>query len=202
MNQAADLRHTSAEDLSALLTGTMFVAVGLEMFRHVGLGTGGAAGLGFLLHYGTGLALPWSLAVVNLPFYVFSYLRMGWRFTLKTVAAVTLLSAETWAVPHWLVFTRIDPIFGAIFGGAAIGVGLLILVRHKASLGGIGILALYLQDHHGWRAGKVQMVLDAVILVGTVAFLSPFAVALSVLGAVILNLILALNHRNGRYTGF
>ena len=195
-------RHTPIEDLFALVTGTLVVALGLELFRRTGIGTGGAPGLAFLLSYGTGLRLPLALMMVNLPFYAFAAWRMGAIFTAKTIAAVSLLAAETWMLPQVLEIARVDPIFGAMFGGLLVGIGLLILIRHKATLGGIGIVAVWLQETRGWSAGKVQMGLDAAILAGTVFVLDPAHVALSLAGAVTLNLVLATNHRTGRYFGY
>ena len=195
-------RHSAGEDFLALLTGTLLVAVGLELFRRTGVGTGGAPGLAFLVTYASGISLPVALVAVNLPFYAFALWRMGWRFTLKTIASVSLLAAETWALPRLVEIRWIDPFFGAGFGGVMVGVGLLILIRHRASLGGVGIVAFWLQETRGWSAGKVQMALDAAILAGSFAVLDAFHVGLSVLGAAMLNLVLATNHRQGRYQGY
>ena len=79
------------------------------------------------------------------------------------------------------------------------GAGFLMLFRHRASLGGVGILALYLQDSRGWRAGKVQMAIDCAIVAAAFAIVDPQRVVYSVVGAVALNLILAINHKPGRY---
>ena len=79
------------------------------------------------------------------------------------------------------------------------GTGLLVLFRHRASLGGINVVALYLQERWGWRAGRVQMAIDALIVLAAFSVTDPGRVALSVLGAVLLNLTLAINHRPGRY---
>ena len=79
------------------------------------------------------------------------------------------------------------------------GAGLLMLFRHRASLGGINVVALFLQERLGWRAGQVQMVLDVLILLAAFGVTDPWRVALSVLGAVVLKLALAINHRPGRY---
>jgi uncharacterized membrane-anchored protein YitT (DUF2179 family) len=79
-----------------------------------------------------------------------------------------------------------------------VGIGFVVLFRHKASLGGVNILALYLQDKSGIRAGKFQMVVDACI--DRVAVLREPADAGDLYpGAVILNSIIAMNHRPGRY---
>jgi uncharacterized membrane-anchored protein YitT (DUF2179 family) len=75
------------------------------------------------------------------------------------------------------------------------------LFRHRASLGGVNILALYLQERFGLRAGKVQMGIDVLIVLGAVLVVPLDKVALSILGALALNMVLAINHRAGRYMG-
>ena len=76
---------------------------------------------------------------------------------------------------------------------------MLALFRHRASLGGFGILALYLQDRFGWRAGFVQLGLDGLVLTLSFFVASPFVILCSILAAVTLNLTLAINHRTDRY---
>ena len=87
------------------------------------------------------------------------------------------------------------------YGGALAGVGLLMLFRHEASLGGLNILAIYLQKRFGVRAGVFQLTVDACIVVASFFVVSLTTLALSVAGAVALNLVLAVNHRPGRYMG-
>ena len=90
----------------------------------------------------------------------------------------------------------------AIAGGLLMGAGFLVLFRHHASLGGLNILVLVLQKRFGWRAGWVQMGIDGAILVVSLAWVEPQRIAMSIAGALALNLTLALNHRPGRYVAF
>jgi uncharacterized membrane-anchored protein YitT (DUF2179 family) len=62
-------------------------------------------------------------------------------------------------------------------------------------------LALLAQERFGWRAGYVQLGLDAVVIIASLTIVPTLVVALSAAGAVVLNLVLALNHRPGRYLG-
>jgi uncharacterized membrane-anchored protein YitT (DUF2179 family) len=197
-------RHRLHEDIQALVTGTLFVALGVVMFGHAGLLTGGTAGIAFLIHYAYAADISFSLAffVVNLPFYVFAWRRMGAAFTLKTFTAVALLSLFTHFLPRGLTFEHLSPPLAAVLGGLLCGTGMLILFRHRASLGGLNVLVLYLQERLGWRAGKVQMAIDSLIVLGAFWVADWERVALSVLGAVVLNLTLAINHRPGRYMAF
>ena len=193
--------HSTLEDIQGLLTGALFVALGVCMFREAALFTGGTTGVAFLVHYLAGLPLGAVLFVINLPFYVFGWHRLGHAFTFKTFAAVGLLSVYVELLPQWLGFSYLNPVFAAIMAGLLVGTGILILIRHGASLGGVTIMAVYLQKTRGWRAGHVQMAIDACILMTAFALTDAHKALLSLLGAFALNLVIAVNHRADRYYG-
>ncbi|MEX6501967.1 YitT family protein [Pseudomonas zhanjiangensis] len=195
------IRHPLWEDALALLMGTAMVALGIALYGHAGLLTGGTVGLAFLLKYLLGWPFGLAFFLINLPFYALAIWRMGWPFTLRTVCAVALVSLLAELTPQWIGFAQLNPLYAALFGGFAMGLGLLMLFRHRASLGGVNILALFLQERFGLRAGKVQMGIDASIVLAALFVVSADKVALSILGAVALNLVLAINHRAGRYMG-
>lgn len=195
------LPHRQYEDVLALLTGTMLVALGLVLYTHAGLITGSSAGLALLIQYVTGYGFGTVFFVINLPFYYLAVKRMGWPFTLRTFAAVALISVLSRLTPDWISIADINPLYAAVAGGGLMGMGLLVLFRHRAGLGGFNILALYLQDNFGIRAGYFQLGVDLVILVVSLFYLDWTNVALSVAGAAVLNLIIAINHRPGRYVG-
>jgi uncharacterized membrane-anchored protein YitT (DUF2179 family) len=102
-------------------------------------------------------------------------------------------------MPGLLHFDQINAVFASLMGGLLIGVGMLVLFRHRASLGGLNVLVLYLQERFGWRAGLLQMGLDCTIVLAAFAVTDWRHIALSVMGAVVLNQTLATNHRAGRY---
>ena len=199
MDATPDLRHRPHEDIQALLTGTLFVALGVVMFGRTGLLTGGTAGIAFLIHYATGWNFGLVFFCINLPFYGLAYQRMGLQFTLKTFASVALLATISNLLPQWIALGSINPVFAAVAGGLLMGTGMLILFRHRASLGGFNVLVLYLQERFGWRAGLIQMALDCSIVLFAFALTDWWHIGLSVLGAVVLNQTLAMNHRTGRY---
>ncbi|PZR60640.1 MAG: hypothetical protein DI537_52720, partial [Stutzerimonas stutzeri] len=180
------VRHPLWEDALALLTGTALVALGIAFYSHAGLLTGGTVGLAFLLKYLAGWSFGPVFFLLNLPFYALAIWRMGWKFTLRTVCAVGLVSLFAELTPQWVRFAELNVVYAAVFGGFAIGIGLLILFRHRASLGGVNILALFLQERFGLRAGTFQMGIDALIVMAAVFVVPVDKVLLSVLGAVAL----------------
>jgi uncharacterized membrane-anchored protein YitT (DUF2179 family) len=192
-------RHSPTEDAQGLIYGATMAAFGITILTHLGLVTGQTAGLAVLIAYATGWGFGPVFFTLNLPFYIFGWLRMGTAFTVKTFIAVALLSALSVWLPGQVSFATLNPWVGAVLFGFLSGSALLALFRHGASLGGIGIVALMLQDRLGWRAGWVQLAFDAVLFALAFLVVPPKTVAISVLGAVVVNLVIAVNHRRDRY---
>ncbi|MCG7601697.1 YitT family protein [Halomonas sp. McH1-25] len=201
MVQERGQRHRPYEDALAMLLGTLFVALGITFYTEASLLTGSTAGLALLVQYSTGAGFGLVFFLINLPFYYLAIRRMGWLFTVKTFAAVLLVSLFSQLTPHWIAIENLHPLYAALMGGSLTGMGILVLFRHRMSLGGITILALFLQDRYGLRAGYVQLAVDAVILMAALVVIAPLQVVFSVLGALAMNQIVALNHRAGRYIG-
>lgn len=195
------LLHTWLDDGHALVAGALFVALGLTMFARAGLLTGGVAGVAFLVSYASGLALALCFFLLSLPFFWLSWRRLGPEFTLKSFAAVALVSLFTAWAPKVVRFELLDPWVASVLGGFLIGFGLLALLRHRASVGGVNIVAQWLQQSRGWSAGKVQMSVDVVVVLAAFFVVPPERVLQSVVGAVAIGGILTLNHRPGRYLG-
>lgn len=196
---AARQRHSLFDDAQAIVTGTLFVALGLMLFRQAGLMTGGTAGIALVVHYASGWRFGVLFFVANLPFYWLAWRRMGKRFTLKTFAAVALLALLSEQLPALLAIERVAPPFAALAGGLLVGAGFLILFRHRASLGGLNVLALWLQERTGWRAGYLQLGLDLCILLAATPWVDAQRLMLSVVAAAAMNVSLAVNHKPGRY---
>jgi len=194
-------KHRLYEDVLALLLGTLLASFGVTLYTEATLATGGVAGASMLLNYLTGYGFGPIFFVVNLPFYALAILRMGWPYTLRTFAAVALLSLFSRLTPGWIDIAALDPLYAAVTGGGLIGIGLLILFRHRAGLGGLNILALYLQDKGIMRAGWFQLAVDVAILIAAFFVLPLEKVVLSLVGAAVVNLILGINHKPGRYMG-
>lgn len=179
--------------------GTLMVSFGVMMLRQSGALTGSTAGLAFLIHYLTHYSFGAVFFTINLPFYWLSIRRMGWPFTLKTFSSVALVSIFTSLYPLFIHFDHLEPFYAVLFGNVVMGMGFIVLFRHKASLGGMNILSLYLQDKYGIRAGKLQMGVDFVIVLASLFVVSIPMLIASIMGAFVLNLIIAMNHRPGRY---
>ncbi|MBY4608151.1 YitT family protein [Rhizobium sp. 9T] len=192
-------RHSPIEDVQGIFSGSLVAALGLYVLASAGLLTGSTAGVAFLLHYAFGVNFGLAFFLLNLPFFYLSWKRLGMAFTVKTFIAIGLTSVMSDLQSRLFSISSIHPAWAALLGGLLLGFGALALYRHRASLGGVGILGVYLQERFGIRAGLVQLGIDLCVLAAAFFVTTPPVVFYSVLGALVLNLFVAINHRADRY---
>lgn len=187
------------EDAQGLLIASAEAALGIHLLRAAGLVTGGTAGVALILSYIGGWPFGLTFFLINIPFYVLAWWARGRTFFLKSLATVGLVSLLAEGLKPLFEVGHIHPGVAAVLFGVTAGVGLLGLFRHSGSLGGMSIIALILQDRYGIRAGFTQLAHDATLF-AVAAFVLPLdRVAWSLLGALVLNLVIAFNHRRDWY---
>ncbi|MBS9783564.1 MAG: YitT family protein [Pasteurella sp.] len=191
--------HSKIEDALAMIIGTFMIGFALLLMQSSHTLTGGTAGLALLVHYVTDIRFGVLFFLFNLPFYYLAYKQLGMAMVIKTFIAVGLLSLMTELHPMFIDIGDIQPLYGTILANVFFGVGFLILFRHRASLGGFNLFALFMQERYQIPAGKVQMAMDVSVLIASFAFVNWQLLLISILGAVILNMIIATNHRTDRY---
>lgn len=193
-------KHSRKEDWIAILTGTFLVAQGVFFLQSASLLTGGTTGLALLASQFVSLSFGTLYFVANCPFYLLAWKRFGSRFAFNSAisgALVSILADHLYLV---ISLDSVNEVYCAIAGGLLMGLGMLILFRHRSSLGGFNVLCLFIQDKFGISVGKSQLAIDFCILVASFFFVSPEVIGLSILGAIALNLVLAMNHKPTRYT--
>lgn len=167
----------------SIIFGCFLTSIGLILLNHSFLVTGGTAGLSLNISYLFTIQFAIVFFIINIPFYIFSVIRMGWNFTLSTVLSVSILTTFSW-LGNWLLpdFT-VPLIAGAILGGVLIGLGCSLLFMNGSSLGGAQILALFLQKRYNFNPGKTNFIFDFIVVVSsiyTVGFIAGFASILSI----------------------
>ena len=192
-------KHSSKEDWIAILTGAFIVAQGVFFLQSAHLLTGGTTGLALLASQ----ILPWSFGTLyflaNCPFYLLAWRRFGARFAFNSAISGALVAIFTDHLDLVISLDKISPAYSALTGGLLMGLGMLILFRHRSSLGGFNVLCLLIQDKFGISIGKTQLAIDCVILFTSFFFISTETLLYSLFGAVVLNLVLAMNHKPTRY---
>ncbi|NVK34878.1 MAG: YitT family protein [Rhodobacteraceae bacterium] len=191
--------HSWLDDIQGLLFGVVMATFGVVLLKSAGLITGQVAGLSLLLSFTTDWSFGAWFFLINLPFYVFGWMRLGSRFVIKSLVSAVGISILADLAPHYISFEFLHPLVAGLLGGYTAAVGLIALFRHGGSAGGVGILALYIQERLGFRAGWFQLGFDAVLFAVSFAFLDWQAVLASLFGAFVLNVSIAMNYRRDWY---
>ncbi|QQN74175.1 YitT family protein [Croceicoccus sp. YJ47] len=194
--------HGVAEDIYGLVTGALLMAIGLTLMKASGIVTAGMGGVALLMTYKVGWTVDGWFWTLNLPFFVLALSAMGRGFLIKSIAAVTLVSVCAAITRISLDISAIHPAFAAVGGGTAAGAGILAMLRHKAGVGGVTILAIFLEKKFGWNVGWLSFVLDASIIAIAVTAIPSELVIYSVLSVAAVSGILIAYHKPGRYTGY
>ncbi|TOK98129.1 YitT family protein, partial [Vibrio parahaemolyticus] len=138
--------------------------------------------------------------LANCPFYLLAWKRFGRHFAINSAISGALVSIFADHLYLLISLESVNEIYCAVAGGLLMGLGMLILFRHRSSLGGFNVLCLFIQDKFGISVGKSQMAIDACILFASFFFVTPEVIGLSILGAFALNVVLAMNHKPHRYS--
>jgi uncharacterized membrane-anchored protein YitT (DUF2179 family) len=192
-------QHTIKDDWIAILTGTFLTAQGLFFLQSAQLLTGGVAGLTLLLTQFLPISFGTLFFLMNCPFYLMAWRRFGKAFAFRSLISGVLVSVFTDHIGLFIELSTLNKLYCAVSGGLLMGLGMLILFRHRSSLGGFNVMCLLIQDKTGISVGKTQLAIDGLILTASFIFVSPWIILYSILGAVILNLVLAMNHKPSRY---
>lgn len=192
-------KHSVKEDWIAILTGTFLTAQGIFFLQSAQLLTGGTTGLALLLAQIIPVSFGTLYFLANCPFYVLAWQRFGKVFAIRSVISGAMVSVFADHLSLVIHLDMVSDIYCAVAGGLLMGLGMLILFRHRSSLGGFNVLCLVIQDKTGISVGKTQLSIDCAILVASFFFVSPWTIALSISGALILNIVLAMNHKPSRY---
>lgn len=129
--------------------------------------TGGVPGISSVLYWGTGIPVQTSYFIINAALLVAALKILGWRFCVKTIYAVLVLTALTTFARsnaggmHLLADQPfMASIIGAIFCGSGVGIGL----AFNGSTGGTDIIAAIVHKYRDISLGRVIMLCDIVII--------------------------------------
>ncbi|MEB0262184.1 MULTISPECIES: YitT family protein [unclassified Mucilaginibacter] len=134
---------------------------------------GGVTGISMLLAASTNTPLSVLIFVINIPFLILGYRKLGLLFALKSAAAIAGLSLCI-AFVDFPDVTH-DKLLTAIFGGAFIGAGIGMAIRGGAVLDGTEIAALLVS-----KKTQIVRVSDVILILNVVIF----TVAVFILGVI------------------
>lgn len=165
-------------DYVLIILGTGMFGLAYQcIYDQVGLVTGGFTGIGIILRNITmhtmqnGIPLWLTNAVLNIPVFLFAYMRYGKKFIGKALFGTIMLSVWLYLIPD-MNLSGDDYMLSALFGGVIAGAGIGLVLQAHATTGGTDMVASLL--HAGLRQysiAQIMQILDgAIVLAGIYVF--------------------------------
>lgn len=167
------------KDIVYILLGTFITALALNIFFIPNnISSGGASGIAIVLNFLFEFPVGITVFLLNLPLFIVSTLKLGFKFTFKALAGTALLSIFidiTSSISNYQIFNlHSDYILSSIFGGLLMGLGLSIVFKGKASTGGTELLAQIVYKYRPITStSQLMLIIDSfVVTLSVVVFKS------------------------------
>ncbi len=150
-----------------LTMGALLAAVSIRIFLVPNqLIDGGVVGIALILArlYGDSY-LSYVLILLNLPFIYLAFTYIRRSFVAHMLVAVLLFAGFLVVLQQAPAFIG-DPLEIIVFGGAILGVGVGLIIRHGGCLDGTEILAILINRRKGFTVGQVVLFINVFIFTG------------------------------------
>lgn len=164
--------------------GLVLYSIGVNAFQlPYQITGGGVAGIGAILFYGFSLPQAYTFFIVNIFLLIAAVKVLGWRFCIKTIYAVVVLTILLEVVRQFLVYygqahypefelspnnmpqiVKGNAFMSAILGASIEGMGLGIVFLSNGSTGGTDIIAAIVNKYRDITLGQVIMFFDILII--------------------------------------
>ncbi len=160
--------------------GSLIFAVAVSVFISPNeISPGGLTGVATIIHHIFGLSSGLFLLILNIPILILGFVKFGGKFIFNTTVATVLNSIALTVTEKMLPIFKGEKILAAIFGGALLGLGISVILRHGATTGGVDIVAkLVNRKYRHLTVGKIILILDAFVVIMAVLVYGNFESAL------------------------
>lgn len=144
------------------ILGVVFAVVALRGFmipNH--FLDGGITGISILISEVYGVHISILLIVLNIPFLIVGYKKIGKTFAVQAAFAVILLAILMTFVEIPTVTT--DKVLIAIFGGVLIGMGIGCVIKAGGVLDGLEVIADYTNKKSGFTSSEVILLVNSLL---------------------------------------
>lgn len=147
-----------------LTLGPFIAAFALEVFLVPNnIIDGGIVGISIILSYLTNINLGLLIFVINIPFFLLAFNKIGKKFVIQTFYAVGMLSLALNLFSTHNLPTTNDLLLATVFGGIILGTGVGLVLKNEGSLDGTEIMSLVLSKKFGFSVGEWIMTFNVFI---------------------------------------
>lgn len=175
-----------------ILIGCLISSIGISVFLLPNqLSNGGFAGIATIGYYFFKIPMSRTILLLNIPFFIWGYFKLGKSFMLKTIITTILYSIFI------DIFSKIPPLtddrfLASIYGGIIVGLGLALIFKAGSSTGGTDLIAYIVQSYkNGFKISNILVILDIFVVTLNLIFFKQIEIGLySTIGIYIIGKML------------
>ncbi len=143
--------------------GAVLMGVGLELFLvNNQILDGGIVGISIIISQLSPLPLGLLTFVLNIPFFIIGYRKIGKLFAIYTSYGIAVMSTVTLLL-HDMDPVTDDLLLATVFGGVTLGLGVGLVIRNGGALDGTEIVSLLVNDKTPFSTGQIIMAINIAI---------------------------------------
>jgi uncharacterized membrane-anchored protein YitT (DUF2179 family) len=158
-------------DYIFITAGAFVQALAMRLFLIPGLMvSGGISGTAQIINYFTRWPIGVMVLIGNIPLLLLGWQYLGGRrFALRTAVSVVLFSVFTDLLSFVLPSEGItqDIVLDAVYGGAALGIGLGLVYRGRGTSGGSDVLGRILNHYRGMAISQAYLITDGLVVLAS-----------------------------------
>ncbi|MCI8291064.1 MAG: YitT family protein [Clostridia bacterium] len=140
-------KNVFLKEIVLIFLGTLFAGMGMGSFLLPNkLSSGGFAGIATIFYYFFNLNVGLTVIVLNIPFFILAYIKMGKKFLARTITGTVLLSLFIDLFEYLPLLTN-DRLLASIYGGVLIGIGTGIIFKAHTSTGGTDLIVQIVRSY-------------------------------------------------------
>lgn len=165
--------------IAAILVGSFLVAISINAFiiPHKFL-SGGVAGVAIIVEYIANIPSGYLILAMNVPIFILGMKEVDRDFTIYSLIGMISMSVFlilTKSIGN--IFMVDDKLLSSIYAGVIGGIGIGMIFRNRASMGGTDIIAVVLKKKFGMNISTLSFAMNAiVVLIGV--FINTIEIAL------------------------
>ena len=149
--------------LFMITLGAVIAAFALEEFLvPFTILDGGVVGISMIISQLSGLPLGILTIVLNIPFMILGFKRLGIKFLVIAIYAMIIFSVFLSVFEDMPAVTE-QEILVVVFGGVLLGVGVGLILRYGGCLDGTEIVAMLLSHHTEFSVGQIVLFFNIII---------------------------------------
>jgi uncharacterized membrane-anchored protein YitT (DUF2179 family) len=156
------------KDYLMIALGMVLYGIGWTVFLLPNdITTGGVPGIASIVYFATGLPVQYVYFGINAFLLVLSLKILGWKFSMKTIYAVFVLTfflSVIQKLTEGVVLLQDQPFMACILGASFCGSGIGIAFSANGSTGGTDIVAAIINKYRDITLGRVIMICDMIII--------------------------------------